>query len=281
MPFFISAALIVITCLWILTLSIPPSKDEQASDGLTFTSLPYEMQWPSYIKNKSALLLATDEQELANYAEKMKVTLEAPIDFAKYDVLFALYTSDGCGLEVDRLSKSADTLRVHLELPAELRDKHSLNCTTVEQYHLNILQIEKQPIQMVTFMQGENEVQTSFNILDIDPLLYGFELLINPEQIDRIEMKSLAENEAINITNQALKNELSQLMWALTEVQGIANMTEPQYEITITSTTKDSQKIYLWLTQESDTITLMSSRNTEQLYTIPKVQILYLLEYFQ
>lgn len=281
MPLFISIALIVVTSLWILTLQFTPDSEQSANDKgtgeLAFTSLPFEMQWPPYLRESPTILFATNEEELAQYTSNLKVNLKASVDFTKHDVLITLYASDGCGLVVDQLTSSENMVYVHLALPPELRDVKELACTTIQEWHLDILQIDKQTIEQAIFMEGFTPINTSFNSLNVEQIDYDFELLSNPDVIESIIIKENINNNAINITTQALTSEFSQLTLALVPVPGIANTTNPQYELSILTHDGSSQKIYLWLSEESDMISVMSSRNMHQLYTLSKEKAVVLL----
>ena len=284
MPLFVSAALVLLASLWLITLQFPSSNGragteqdtQQTKDSQSFTSLYYEQQKPTYVSDDYAILHATNVNEYKLLAEQMKVPLN-DIDFTTYDVLFTLYTSDGCGLVIDRLTESEDTLNVHLALPSDLRDEKQLNCTAVAKPHLAVIQIEKLAIQKASFKEGKKALETAFNTLDIDWMSYHFELLQDPYAIETIQIQDLINGTPITIDEEVLKKELPRLIQAASAVPGIANMANAQYEIFVKTRDSQSQKIYLWITPESDTISVMSSRDTHQIYLIPKSEADFIL----
>lgn len=281
-PLFVSIALMAITCIWIFTLE-PSTENEQASPDrengeLAFTKLQYEINWPAYLKSTPTILHATNEETLEQYTSLLKVQLQEAVDFKKNHVLFALYSSDGCGLVVDRITHAEKIATVHLALPEELRDSNVLNCTSIEQWHVDIMLIDKQPVENAQFLFGNKPIETTFNLIDVEPIAYEFELLHNPDSIESIIIKHRLTSNAINITSITLLNELAQLINNVTPILGIVNVSDPHYELSIEAHDGQFQTIYLWVSPENERISIMSTRNTHQLYTIPKEKVGYLLD---
>lgn len=289
MPLFMTAALVALASVWLLLLQSPPEKEQatsmqigvtnQTKDGIAYTILHYTKQKPDYLNDDFAISLATSEETYKALSEQFKVPFIAGVDFAKNDILFALYTSGGCGLVIDKLTKSDSELAVHLALPADLRDEKELNCTTIAMPHLAVIEIEKQSIQQATFMEGKNRTNTAFNNLDLNEMVYQFDLLLNPDVIHAIEIKDLQNDQQIAVERDAIKNELPHLIFKATAVPGIVDMADPHYKISVQTNDGLAQQVYLWISPDSDTFTIMSSRNTHQIYTIPKSEAQFILSY--
>lgn len=289
MPLFVSAAIIALASIWFLLLQSPPVEKQsgsidigvtqQSKDGIAYTLLQYEQSKPEYLDNDYAISHATNEDEYKTLTEQFNLSYIANIDFNRYDILFALYTADGCGLIIDKLTKSEQTLNIHLELPPDLRNEEELSCTTIAAPHLAVIEIDKQTIQRAEFTTSKKTIKTAFNTLDINELRYHFDLLLQPDSIHTIEITDVINETPITVERDMIKNELAKFVQKLTPLASFVDVTDPHYEISAQANDGKTGQFYLWMTAESDTITVMSSKETHQLYSIQKSEAQFLLSY--
>lgn len=289
MPLFITAALVALASIWLLLLQFPTSNEpttsmeigvtNESKDGIPYTLLFYGEQKPAYINNDFAISHATTEEEYKKLSEQFKVAFIEGIDFTKHDILFALYTTDGCGLIIDQLTKAEQTIQIHLALPADLRNEKEINCTAIAAPHLAVIEIEKQAVQQATFVERDKVIATDFNTLAIEQVVYHFDLLLNPDVIHSIKIKDLVNNRPISVDQDAIKNDIARLTAFATPMSGIVDMIEPHYQISVQTNDGRSQHVYVWIYPKSDQVVIMSSKDTHYAYTIPKSDVQFLLAY--
>lgn len=284
MPFFITTALFAIASIWLLLLQFPQEHEPETSvkngtkDAIPYTILHSAQEKPLYVQDDFAILHATTEQDYKTMTEQLKIPFIANIDFANYDIIFALYTSDSCGLIIDQLSQFNTEFQIQLDLPMKLRDEKELYCDFIAQPHIDVIELKKQPIHQATFVEGTDEVATTFNHLTLDEIGYHFDLLLQPNKIHTIEIHDLVNNKQLEINRDVIKGEFTQLISSVTAVNGIVDMADPHYKIFVQSNDGLTQHLYLWISPASHQITIMSSRDTHRIYTIPKSEAQFILE---
>ena len=290
LPIIVTFATIAIACILFAIVLLPTNNQQTANDpsnndivhlGYPFTVLHKQESIPGYIENEEAILLAINEHELQQLAKDYKIATPA-VNFDKYFVVFAQYISDGCGLVVDKVDSADDTLLITLDLPLELRNDNTIACTSIARKNLSVILLEKfqgySQFKAAQFTNSNIGANLDFNTLNKNELMYDFELLMDPYTIESLIVKNLQSGSEKPITDEHTKVQLSSIIHEFKAVPGIADIVDPQYELVVEDKNGEVLRISLWMDEENEHVTIQSTRNTHQIYSLTGEQAAPLLK---
>lgn len=209
--------------------------------------------------------LYTSFEAYEQMASLYKVEMEQ-IDFANNDVLLTQFISNGCGLVVDKLSVKDKQLIVTLELPEDLRSEKELMCTEIAITNTVLLVVPKLDVEQAVMINGTNEYETRFQVKDSVPT--NTDTLMTDDNI--IEMEFIHPSDELKfIVHEPSDIQLFKSIFSHSlKVQGIANMSSPDWSIYMKNEAGETKHYSLWLDLNTMSATIMDNAETHTVYAI-------------
>ncbi len=300
MPYFVSAVFLV--CMVILTISLLDGKiggepvqeanpdptnhtgtlsssitNNQSTEVPILSAQTIEAMRISYSESY-AVHLYTSLESYEQMASIYNVEME-PIDFAKNDVLFTQFISNGCGLVVDRLSVKDKQLIVTLELPEDLRSEKELMCTEIAITNTVLLVVPKLDVDQAVMINRTNEYETRFQV--INSVSTNTNTLMTDDNI--IEMEFIHPSDELKfIVNEPSDIQLFKSIFSQgLKVQGIADMSSPDWSIYMKNEAGETKHYSLWLDPYEMSATIMDNAETHTVYTISEIGAIQLFNLIQ
>lgn len=287
-PLFISIATAALACV-ILAISLwPANTAEQAkpvdqSQDETFKGQPFVVRHDQdgstwNIEHGEFVLTATNQQELNHWLKYLEI--DSPgVSFDGYFVLIAQFYSDGCGLVVENLQPSDETLNIRLDLPPDLR---SSICTMQELANIQILQVpEFQGYQELTTAKftglGDNKT-VAINELKINDLYYNFGLAHDYVLLDKVIVNDIKTSQQFVLQNEDSLQTLSNSIFRSAKLEGLVDMIDPDYRIVIQHESGEQLSIQLWTDNYNKQVIFVSEKQTEQAFKLTGEYAQYLIE---
>ena len=292
LPYFVSAAFLV--CMIILTTMMLNGNSGESPPEQS-AGLPTSIESPSSMdkiipivsskKLDGTVISYIDDYVMNLYSsaeayEQMTQTLNIqhePIDFLKHDVLLTQFISDGCGLVVDQLTLNEQQLFIKLELPEELRSKEELHCTTIAMPNTVLLVVPKLTITNGVFIVREHEMATSFSIIES----VTNNTLVVDENVKDITFTNLKEKLKFTINDPVKMKQVTTIMKRSIKQPGFANISSPEWRITLVNETEETMIYFLWLDTNGMTATLMAQGDTYTIYSLGRDLTVQLAELMQ
>lgn len=270
-PLFISLATAALACI-ILAISLWPadSKDQanpvdltqnEAINGIPFIVRHYQDNSTWNIERKEFVLTATNQQELDHWLNYLEIDAPA-VNFDGYFVMITQFFSDGCGLVVENLQPSNDTLNIRLDLPPDLRKKAEIMCTLQEMPNIQILQVPIfQGYKKLTTAHytgiGDN-VTVTINELNIDELYYNFGLAHDYVLLDKAIVNDIKASQQFVFQNEASLQTLTNTIFRATEVEEDFHFTSSDYQLIVQHQNGKELMIHVLVDVEKNEIIFVS-----------------------
>ncbi|WP_433958037.1 hypothetical protein [Cytobacillus horneckiae] len=97
---------------------------------------------------------------------------------------------------------------------------------------------------------------------NVNPIFESNSRLIN------IHISNLKADDTLIIDDKESLNTLQTIFSSVMKVEGIVNMTDPGYSLSVQYDDKKQHDFYLWIGEKDKTITLMKTDDTQTVYTV-------------
>lgn len=232
---------------------------------------------PIYLEAQNSAILIKNEQDYAYYNDMFQFQTMLEVDFANSNLLIVTFNTNSCGLEAEKFIQKNGELQITLNLPVNLKSENFIACDDLSVPNAQMYLIGKVDVQYVKLINEEEENSVPINELEIQQKKYDFEMLYTND-VAKATLTSIGNHTPLDIINRQTLQEIQQIILQATEVPGAVNMANnPKYRIIFENPLGKSFIVFLWLPEEDGEAVIMSSRNTNTIYTLPKEKALQLL----
>lgn len=231
---------------------------------------------PIYIEAQDAAILINNEHDYAYYSDLFQFqNTGGEINFANANMLIIMFNTNSCGLEAEEFLQKNGELQIKLKLPVNVS---SQTCDHLSMPNVQLYTISKIDVQHVKLMKEEETISVPVNELNIQQEKYDFEMLYTNELVSAT-LTSINSTSPVEISNKQILQEIQGILIQSTKLPGIANMLVENRTIRINfkNVLGNSFSVFVWISEEYEEATIMSSRSTHTIYTLPKAMALQLL----